>query len=116
MRFRQLFASKAEKKTWRRLADDHVVGTPSGHRIERDDSYFVIRMTEMYLRNTRRLWRKFYPMLHGLERKGYLRSTKERVGKTMRRLYAITPKGRTVLGEAKGKVQHLFGDLFDASR
>ena len=27
-----------------------------------------------------------YPMLHGLERKGYLQSNKERVGKTMRRL------------------------------
>ncbi len=56
-----------------------------------------------------------YPMLHGLEKKGYLHSTKERVGKTMRRLYSITPEGKTVLGEAKGKVQHLFGDLFEAS-
>ena len=55
-----------------------------------------------------------YPMLHGLEKKGYLHSTKERVGKTMRRLYAITPEGIAVLGEAKGKVQYLFGDLFES--
>ena len=54
-----------------------------------------------------------YPMLHGLERKGYLSSRKERVGKTMRRLYAITPDGGAVLGEAKGKVRDLFGELFE---
>ncbi len=55
-----------------------------------------------------------YPMLHGLEKKGYLSSSKERVGKTMRRLYAITPEGSAVLGEAKGKVQDLFGELFES--
>ena len=53
-----------------------------------------------------------YPMLHGLEKKGYLSSHKERVGKTMRRIYVITPGGEAVLDEAKGKVQELFGDLF----
>jgi len=53
-----------------------------------------------------------YPMLHGLEKKGYLNSTKERVGKTMRRIYAITPEGIAVLGDAKNKVSELFGDLF----
>ena len=56
-----------------------------------------------------------YPMLHGLEKKGYLNSYKERVGKTMRRIYALTPDGKIVLDDAKGKVQHLFGDLFEAS-
>lgn len=53
-----------------------------------------------------------YPMLHGLERKGYLRSSKERVGKTMRRLYSITPTGRSALNEAKAKVHELYGELF----
>ena len=52
-----------------------------------------------------------YPMLHGLERKGYLRSTKERVGKTMRRLYTITPAGETALGDAKAKVRELYGEI-----
>ena len=55
-----------------------------------------------------------YPMLHGLEKKGYLSSTKERVGKTMRRLYAITPRGSSVLGDGKNKVRELFGDLFES--
>lgn len=55
-----------------------------------------------------------YPMLHGLERKGYLQSTKERVGKTMRRLYTITPEGTSALGEAKEKVHELYGELITA--
>ena len=53
-------------------------------------------------------------MLHGLERKGYLRSTKERVGKTMRRLYSITPTGESALGEAKEKVRELYGEIIVA--
>ena len=55
-----------------------------------------------------------YPMLHGLERKGYLQSTKERVGKTMRRIYSITPSGKSALIEAKAKVHELYGELIVA--
>ena len=57
-----------------------------------------------------------YPMLHGLEQKGYLSSHKERVRKTMRRIYVITSRGEAVLEEAKGKVQELFGDLFETPK
>ena len=55
-----------------------------------------------------------YPMLHGLERKGYLQSSKERVGKTMRRLYSITSEGESALSEAKEKVRELYGELIVA--
>lgn len=54
-----------------------------------------------------------YPMLHGLERKGYLRSGKQREGKRLRRLYAITPEGRSALRGAREKVKELFGELFE---
>jgi len=54
-----------------------------------------------------------YPILHGLERKGYLRSTEDRLGKTVRRLYRATPKGRKALATAKQKVRELFGELFE---
>ena len=56
-----------------------------------------------------------YPMLHGLERKGYLVSRRERAGKRLRRLYEITPRGRSVLAEAKERVRELFGELFEES-
>ncbi len=54
-----------------------------------------------------------YPILHGLEKKGYLRSTERRLGRTARRMYRITPSGRRALEDAKRKVQELFGEMFD---
>jgi DNA-binding PadR family transcriptional regulator len=54
-----------------------------------------------------------YPILHGLERKGYLRSTREQDGKTFRRVYRATAKGRRALEAAKEKVRELFGELFE---
>jgi len=54
-----------------------------------------------------------YPLLHGLERRGYLRSTKERLGKTSRRVYRATPLGRKVLVAARRKVSELFGELLE---
>ncbi|HWO42367.1 MAG TPA: PadR family transcriptional regulator [Candidatus Eisenbacteria bacterium] len=54
-----------------------------------------------------------YPILHGLERKGYLRSSKQRLGKSLRRVYRATPAGRKALASAKRKVTELFGELFE---
>jgi DNA-binding PadR family transcriptional regulator len=54
-----------------------------------------------------------YPILHGLERAGYLKSKHERDGKSARRIYRATPKGRKALEAAKEKVRELFGELFE---
>jgi PadR family transcriptional regulator PadR len=54
-----------------------------------------------------------YPLLHGLEREGYLRSFEERNGRHARRLYKATRKGRQELREAKSKVRELFAELFE---
>lgn len=54
-----------------------------------------------------------YPILHGLERRGYLRSKEERIGRRARRLYRATPEGRRALAAAKVKVRELFGELFE---
>jgi PadR family transcriptional regulator PadR len=54
-----------------------------------------------------------YPMLHGMETKGYLRSTELRQGRRIRRLYRITPVGRAALAKARKKVRELFGELFE---
>lgn len=61
----EIFSGKARTLFWRRLNPDHVVDCQTGVAIETDQAYFVIRMKEMYLATTRRLWRRFYPMLHG---------------------------------------------------
>lgn len=54
-----------------------------------------------------------YPMLHDLERKGYLHSVEERSGRQIRRLYRATDLGRTMLEDAREKVRELFGELFE---
>ena len=54
-----------------------------------------------------------YPILHGLERKGYLRSKHERVGGRVRRMYRATPAGRRALAGATERVRELFGELLE---
>ena len=57
-----------------------------------------------------------YPILHGLERKGYLHSHEERNGRTARRVYKMTPLGRKALRTARKRVQELFGEMFGIKR
>jgi PadR family transcriptional regulator, regulatory protein PadR len=54
-----------------------------------------------------------YPLLHGLEKKGYLRSKVQRQGRTFRRIYRATPLGRKALRNAQEKVRELFGELVE---
>jgi DNA-binding PadR family transcriptional regulator len=57
-----------------------------------------------------------YPMLHGMEAKGYLRSVEERSGKLARRVYRATALGQKALENAKHKVSELFAELYDGDR
>ena len=54
-----------------------------------------------------------YPLLHGLERKGYLRSSEQSNGKSRRKVYRATPLGRKALKAAKTKVHELFHELME---
>jgi len=54
-----------------------------------------------------------YPILHTLERKGYLRSSQKRDGRQLRRFYRATAAGRRALATAKVKVRELVGELFE---
>jgi PadR family transcriptional regulator PadR len=54
-----------------------------------------------------------YPMLHSLERDGYLRSTERQDGGRIRRIYRATPLGRRTLRAAKAKVRELFEEIFE---
>ena len=57
-----------------------------------------------------------YPMLHGMEKKGYLKSKRVCKGRTQQRVYRATPAGRAALRSAKIKVRELFGELFEEDR
>ena len=52
-----------------------------------------------------------YPMLHGLERKGYLASRVERAGRSQRRVYRATPYGVEGLEIARAKLRELFREV-----
>src|ERR1035438_6224647 len=52
-----------------------------------------------------------YPLLHGLEKKGYLRFSEKRDGKSLRKVYRATPLGKRALAAAKTKVRELFREL-----
>jgi PadR family transcriptional regulator PadR len=54
-----------------------------------------------------------YPVLHGPETNGYLRSSARLSNGRIRRLYRATPLGRRALKEARAKVRGLFGELFE---
>jgi len=54
-----------------------------------------------------------YPLLHGLEERGYLRSSGKSSGGQSRRVYRATPKGRKALAAAKVKVRELFSELLE---
>ena len=54
-----------------------------------------------------------YPILHSMGRSGYLRSRAQREGRSVRRVYSATAKGRRVLATAKLRLQELFGEIIE---
>ena len=54
-----------------------------------------------------------YPLLHSLEKKGYLRSSAKRNGKSLRKVYRATPLGREALNAAKEKIKELFREVIE---
>jgi DNA-binding PadR family transcriptional regulator len=54
-----------------------------------------------------------YPILHGLQEGGLLRSYEVCVKGKIRRIYRITAEGQRALTAAKEKVRELFGELFE---
>src|ERR1700693_5354004 len=55
-----------------------------------------------------------YPLLHGLEKKGYLASRLVRKGRTARKYYRATPLGRKAVKLATAKEKELFGEIVPA--
>ena len=64
MDIRTIFDSKASQLFWHALPNGHVLGGISQQPCEPGQSYFVIRVTEMYLNSCRKLWKLVYPLIH----------------------------------------------------
>lgn len=54
-----------------------------------------------------------YPLLHGLERGGLLKSVLKNVGSRRRRVYKITSAGKKALAKARAKVDELHHELHE---
>lgn len=52
-----------------------------------------------------------YPILHGMERRGWLRSEKRLANGHRRKVYAATAAGRRALAEARQQVRELFEEM-----
>jgi len=52
-----------------------------------------------------------YPILHGLERDGFLRSEKRVIGGKFRKYYLVTEAGQEALAEALSKVRELMDEI-----
>jgi DNA-binding PadR family transcriptional regulator len=52
-----------------------------------------------------------YPLLHGMEKKGYLRSAEMRKGQSIRKVYRATRLGKKALKATRIKVGELFGEM-----
>lgn len=54
-----------------------------------------------------------YPMLHNLERKGYLVSRSEQDGRVLRKYYRTTEKGLEALALVKARLRTFIGEVMD---
>ena len=54
-----------------------------------------------------------YPVLHSMEKAGYLRSANQVVNGKLRKNYEATAKGRRLLKQVKGKIQEMFNEVID---
>lgn len=54
-----------------------------------------------------------YPLLHGMETGGLLRSSFDKVEGRRRRIYKITPAGRRALEKTRAKVDELYDELHE---
>jgi DNA-binding PadR family transcriptional regulator len=98
----------AEKDLLRSLIRLHVL-----HHAACEPVFGVGLMDELARHGYRVSPGTLYPILHGLERSGYLRSRQVRVGAHNRRTYLATASGRRALDAAKHKVSELFHELFE---
>ena len=83
------------------------------HHAEKSEIFGLGMIEELSRHGYRLSAGTLYPILHGLEAKGYLKATEHRNGRRIRRLYRATAAGRRVLAGAKAKVRELFGELFE---
>jgi len=78
------------------------------------ESIFGLGMVEELARHGYRISPgTLYPLLHGLEKRGYLRSTEVANGKSRRKVYRATAAGRKALQTAEARVRELLREMIE---
>jgi hypothetical protein len=62
--FEKLYRSQAKKLSWDWINDANVDDGSPNPAFQPRQCYVIVRLSEMYLKNERVLWKKFYPMVH----------------------------------------------------
>ncbi|HMO27037.1 MAG TPA: PadR family transcriptional regulator [Tepidisphaeraceae bacterium] len=83
------------------------------HHAARDDLYGNWMIRELRHHGYEISPGTLYPMLHALERRGYLSASRQVSAGRVRRVYRITPAGRAALRGARKKVKELFHELLE---
>jgi DNA-binding PadR family transcriptional regulator len=85
------------------------------HHAVKEDVYGQWMIEELARHGYRLSAGTLYPMLHGMERRGYLTSAEQRLGRTKRRVYRATPLGHAALETAEAKLRELFREVVEKS-
>jgi DNA-binding PadR family transcriptional regulator len=84
------------------------------HHAVKEDVYGQWMIEELARHGYRVSAGTLYPMLHAMERRGYLTSSPMRLGRTQRRVYRATDLGRAALEAAEIKLRELFLEVVEA--
>lgn len=66
--FGKLYQGRSQKLSWDWIPDDNIDDGVTIPPFQARQCYVVVRLAEMFLRDQRILWKKFYPMVHGFIR------------------------------------------------
>ena len=83
------------------------------HAVEGDEVYGQWMIDELRRHGYTISPGTLYPMLSAMERKGYLKSKRQPVGHSFRRVYRATARGRRAYKAAKARVRELSRELIE---
>jgi PadR family transcriptional regulator len=83
------------------------------HAVEGDDVYGQWMIHELRRHGYTIGPGTLYPMLDAMERDGYLKSKRQHIGRTFRRVYRATARGRNAYKVAKARVRELSRELVE---
>jgi len=83
------------------------------HHAAKEDVYGQWMIEELARHGYKLSAGTLYPMLHAMERRGYLTSIEQRLGRTRRRIYRATPLGQDALEAAEAKLRDLFREVVE---